>query len=195
MDKQFSSLQETFTLTQSQITTPSEPVEKKRFNPFFIILGILLIVGLIGVGGYYGYKTKGTSIQKACTTEAKVCPDGTTVGRTGPNCEFAPCPTGTINRVGLWKECDPQTNNCEVGLECVRLGVTDMYRCTKYLLEDDECGTSAAELCGEGLECVDTDKTRQRCATFSTEGAQECIQEPLQICKPSQIGEGTGEEN
>ncbi len=29
---------------------------------------------------------------EACTEEAKVCPDGTTVGRTGPNCEFTPCP-------------------------------------------------------------------------------------------------------
>lgn len=29
----------------------------------------------------------------ACTQEAKLCPNGTYVGRTGPNCEFAPCPT------------------------------------------------------------------------------------------------------
>lgn len=29
---------------------------------------------------------------KACTQEAKICPDGSAVGRTGPNCEFAPCP-------------------------------------------------------------------------------------------------------
>ncbi len=28
----------------------------------------------------------------ACTLEAKICPDGSYVGRTGPNCEFAPCP-------------------------------------------------------------------------------------------------------
>jgi len=28
----------------------------------------------------------------ACTEEAKICPDGSVVGRTGPNCEFAPCP-------------------------------------------------------------------------------------------------------
>ena len=27
-----------------------------------------------------------------CTQEAKICPDGSTVSRTGPNCEFAPCP-------------------------------------------------------------------------------------------------------
>ena len=29
----------------------------------------------------------------ACTQEAKLCPDGSAVGRTGPNCEFAKCPT------------------------------------------------------------------------------------------------------
>lgn len=29
----------------------------------------------------------------ACTMEAKQCPDGSFVGRTGPRCEFAPCPT------------------------------------------------------------------------------------------------------
>lgn len=29
---------------------------------------------------------------KACTEEAMICPDGSAVGRTGPNCEFTPCP-------------------------------------------------------------------------------------------------------
>ena len=28
----------------------------------------------------------------ACTLEAKLCPDGSAVGREGPNCEFAACP-------------------------------------------------------------------------------------------------------
>jgi len=27
-----------------------------------------------------------------CTMEAKICPDGSAVGRSGPQCEFAPCP-------------------------------------------------------------------------------------------------------
>lgn len=31
--------------------------------------------------------------QTACTQEAKQCPDGSYVGRTGPNCEFSACPT------------------------------------------------------------------------------------------------------
>ncbi|MFA6269236.1 MAG: hypothetical protein WCW13_02255 [archaeon] len=30
--------------------------------------------------------------QVACTMEAKVCPDGSYVGRTAPLCEFTPCP-------------------------------------------------------------------------------------------------------
>jgi hypothetical protein len=27
-----------------------------------------------------------------CTMDAKICPDGSVVGRVGPNCEFPPCP-------------------------------------------------------------------------------------------------------
>lgn len=36
----------------------------------------------------------------ACTMEAKICPDGTAVGRIPPCCEFAPCPpsNNTINK-------------------------------------------------------------------------------------------------
>jgi len=30
----------------------------------------------------------------ACTMEAKLCPDGSAVGRSGSHCEFAPCPEG-----------------------------------------------------------------------------------------------------
>jgi len=33
---------------------------------------------------------------KACTEEAKLCPDGSAVGRSGPYCEFTPCPEETI---------------------------------------------------------------------------------------------------
>lgn len=29
----------------------------------------------------------------ACTMDAKICPDGSAVGRSGPKCEFAACPT------------------------------------------------------------------------------------------------------
>lgn len=35
--------------------------------------------------------------QVACTQEAKLCPDGSAVGRTGSNCEFAPCPLAGLS--------------------------------------------------------------------------------------------------
>jgi len=49
--------------------------------------------------------------QIACTQEAKLCPDGSYVGRTGPKCEFAVCPQpspeATAGKAGgsndLWK--------------------------------------------------------------------------------------------
>ena len=48
-----------------------------------------------------------TNQPKLCTLEAKVCPDGSTVGRSGPNCEFAPCPTtGTTTGAATATEID-----------------------------------------------------------------------------------------
>jgi putative hemolysin len=48
-----------------------------------------------GVENECGCTGHPTCEQKACTEEAKLCPDGSAVGRTGPNCEFAECPSTT----------------------------------------------------------------------------------------------------
>lgn len=55
----------------------------------------LLILLIIIVSASIMYLISGfPQINKtACTLEAKICSDGSSVGRTGPNCEFAPCPT------------------------------------------------------------------------------------------------------
>lgn len=45
-----------------------------------------------------------------CTQEAKLCPDGSYVGRTGPNCEFAPCPSEFLCEGGACPE-DPLTKD------------------------------------------------------------------------------------
>ncbi len=34
-------------------------------------------------------------VMRACQMDARICPDGTTVGRSGPNCEFEACPPFT----------------------------------------------------------------------------------------------------
>lgn len=43
------------------------------------------------------------ALEGACTMEVKICPDGTSVGRQGPACEFAPCllPNVEIASAGL----------------------------------------------------------------------------------------------
>lgn len=54
---------------------------------------ILILSLVIGVAVTVWLKVNSKSTQPiACTMEAKLCPDGGAVGRTGPNCEFAECP-------------------------------------------------------------------------------------------------------
>lgn len=62
-------------------------------NKIVVMVLILLALG----GGIYFYQKRIEPSQPiACTEEAKICPDGTAVGRTGPNCEFAACPTPQV---------------------------------------------------------------------------------------------------
>ena len=79
---------------------------KNAFNtvtPLSKTIALALFVALPFIGFYLGIQYQKaldankfipeSPIQKkACTMEAKLCPDGTYVGRSGPNCEFAPCP-------------------------------------------------------------------------------------------------------
>lgn len=73
------------------------------------VLIILLAILILGTA-YVFWKTKKTNIDlpnnTACTEEALMCPDGSGVGRTGPECKFSPCPntaesyTGTLLQQG-----------------------------------------------------------------------------------------------
>ena len=58
-----------------------------------IVLGFILLV--IGVVGVLYYAKVPIPPVVACTQEAMQCPDGSYVGRTGPNCSFAACPVAT----------------------------------------------------------------------------------------------------
>lgn len=67
-------------------------------NKTYVLIAILVVAAAAAGVFYFKYKPTG---QVACTMEAKLCPDGSAVGRTGPNCEFAKCPD--IRVVGLIK--------------------------------------------------------------------------------------------
>ncbi|OGK24107.1 hypothetical protein A3F58_04015 [Candidatus Roizmanbacteria bacterium RIFCSPHIGHO2_12_FULL_37_9b] len=95
-------------------------------NPFS--LGAFFIILLIGamIGFQLGRWSNTQNIlpyasptlpptEKVCSLEAKICPDGSTVGRVGPNCEFAPCPTPPLLP-------SPTANPLPISAGCVRAG-------------------------------------------------------------------------
>lgn len=76
---------------------------------------VTIIIILVGAVGYLAGSNNPKSLSEltsatpspsssstapvACTMEAKICPDGSSVGRTGPKCEFAPCPKPKTTKV------------------------------------------------------------------------------------------------
>lgn len=62
---------------------------------YALILGGLAVLAIIALWTVNVRTARAPGDGKACTMEAKICPDGSAVGRTGPNCEFTPCPVAT----------------------------------------------------------------------------------------------------
>lgn len=99
-------------------TTP--PTGKSSSKLLFIVSAVALVIGLAVVGYLYMNKPAPAPVRPtpapvqeeptvtpeatpdttdadgtepvACPMDAKVCADGSSVGRSGPNCEFAACP-------------------------------------------------------------------------------------------------------
>jgi hypothetical protein len=67
----------------------------KQAKIVILIIVIAIIAGLF-IWRFTKQASAPSPIQQACTQEAKLCDDGSSVGRTGPNCEFAPCPEKVI---------------------------------------------------------------------------------------------------
>lgn len=65
-----------------------------NFSKQYTVLAALIVIGIAG----YAFillrpaREDGATSPIACTEEAKICSDGSAVGRTGPLCEFASCP-------------------------------------------------------------------------------------------------------
>lgn len=74
---------------------------------FFGALGAGLLLALGLAAWHYTFQADPEPV--ACTMEAKQCPDGSYVGRTGPSCEFAPCPGTPVSEApadetdALWR--------------------------------------------------------------------------------------------
>ncbi len=68
-----------------------------------LLLGIVLIV-VLGLGGFFYRNAVEHPLQPiACPLDAEVCPDGTSVSRTGSSCTFPACspPNVSLDTVGV----------------------------------------------------------------------------------------------
>jgi hypothetical protein len=70
----------------------------KRIYLFSLLFVFVLIISGCTLPGQ-------TPKPVACTMEAKLCPDGSYVSRTGPNCEFASCPNLPAKIITNFEEC------------------------------------------------------------------------------------------
>lgn len=86
---------------QSELDTAQIATPNKSSLSFTLIISVIILMAISGVIGYY-FGLKNTSWEPSpesrsksndviCTLDAKICPDGSSVGRVGPNCEFEQC--------------------------------------------------------------------------------------------------------
>ncbi|MDO8633666.1 MAG: hypothetical protein Q7K34_00030 [archaeon] len=81
----------------------------------------------------------------ACTLEAKICPDGSAVGRVGPNCEFAPCPEvkpGACSAIAdELKQKIAQANYCTTDTDCTTVNFSCPFvTCNEYVNKEEASG-------------------------------------------------------
>lgn len=60
----------------------------KKVLLFIVVVWVCILVVFFWLDAV----TRKNNSPVTCTMDAKICPDGSAVGRTGPNCEFSPCP-------------------------------------------------------------------------------------------------------
>lgn len=104
----------------------------------YIISALIFVLGFVAGGIFFSGlpslapDSPGNGGQIACPQDAKLCPDGSAVGRIGPNCEFAECPTATEEGASCSSDAD-----CPYGTSCIdlsqyplpRTGIPSNFRC------------------------------------------------------------------
>ena len=73
-----------------------------RMKQMLMGAGLLILIAVAGFL-YRNALERPSGKGIACSLEAKLCPDGSAVGRTGSSCEFAPCPppNAELSSVGV----------------------------------------------------------------------------------------------
>lgn len=100
-----------------------------------IIVGAVVLVLIVAI--IIDLKFFNQPEQVACTMEAKICPDGSAVGKIGPNCEFALCPAEALCEGG----------ECSVGYKNISYEING--QATQYFGNE-----TRADFNGDGFEDI-----------------------------------------
>jgi hypothetical protein len=102
----------------------------------FPFLSTLLLLGLFSLF-VSGCTEAGTEKPVACTEDAKICPDGSAVGRVAPDCEFAACPDTTTGASSTFKEYKgTSAEQCAA----IRFTCGEGDTADEYFSDDNGCG-------------------------------------------------------
>ena len=119
-------------------------------------VGIVCIV-LLGVAVFFVSKKEALApTHSACTTDAKICPDGSSVGRTGPECAFSTCPIPQTNQT---QEVD--TTSASLSQKIFHRGV---HITPHEVVEDSRCPVD--------VTCIQAGTVKVRVSLESEAGAQ-----------------------
>lgn len=144
----------------------------------FLIIGIVgvLIIAGVGVVAHFllpSIPTPSESEPTFCTQEAKQCPDGSYVGRTGPNCEFAACPAPTID--AHWKTMtDAKTGisfRYPETLTTTYIHTVDWPPSAQVVGQPYSCTEAGAQTQPAGRTSRRMVDDREYCVTMTSEGA------------------------
>src|SRR3989344_275669 len=58
-----------------------------------LVIGGVVVIAVVAVLLFVNMTPPEAPVGQVCTMDAKLCQDGSYVSRSGPNCEFAQCPT------------------------------------------------------------------------------------------------------
>lgn len=96
-----------------------------------------------------------TSNKVACTMEAKICPDGSAVGRTGPKCEFEKCPNES-NENNSYVAPPKEATSCEQDSDCkiVDKDISCCSKCDKADYSTNQFMAINASWYGNQLNCA-----------------------------------------
>lgn len=143
---------------------------KNKYFVFLSLVGVLLILGFVA---YLEFGNWGKSINQldnqasstplvippvvACMEEAMQCPDGSYVGRVGPNCDFEACPI--VSTTTDLVACTMEAKQCPDGSYVGRQGPKcEFAPCpTSSVKNDCAVGGCSGTLCGEpGEDLIST---------------------------------------